>query len=202
MKKLNYLLSITLTSLFLTINTFADQKNNFEMKKWGLGLHMEQIKTIDINTKINSTSPPNKIILTLNLTNNIRIEPQLGITWYNKKEQEETGHSIFMGVGGFGMLQKGNANFYGGVRLEYATLSTKENYDNEKETKTLKRYMAGPIIGVEYFINQHVSFGGEIGIKYINLNTDSYPLNSTTSLSGVNHDFLISDTGLLLRIYF
>ena len=174
-------------------------ENTPKLKVFGLGMHIEQFKLIDINMDI-VTAPANKIIFTITPTKNFRLEPEVGFNYINDKDKELKDKSIHFGIGGFGMYQRGKTNIYGGLRFEYANISN-EYYEwnsGNKQTEKIDRFSIGPAIGAEFFFGQHFSIGGEIGLKYMYLNTKYSQYNDEDN----KQDYITTDSGLLLRFYF
>ncbi|MEN8122387.1 MAG: outer membrane beta-barrel protein [Bacteroidota bacterium] len=170
-----------------------------DLKVFGLGMHIEQFKLTDITMDI-STTPANKILLAISPTNHFRLEPEIGFNYLNNKEEELKDKSIHVGIGVFGMFQKGKTNFYGGIKFEYANISNEYNDWNTgaKQTTKMKRLTIGPAIGAEFFFGEHFSFGGEIGLKYMNLKSE----NNQFNVEDIKQDYITTDSGLLLRFYF
>ena len=209
LKKMTQFWTVFFIILILFSQTFSKEiKDEFEMKKYGLGLHMEQYKLSDMNTytvgNFLNAAPANKIIMTINFNDNFRIEPQFGINWMNNKEENTKEKALFFSIGAFGMIQKYKTNFYGGVRFGYDTFFHEypdiEEFDTGgQDERTFSRYIINPTIGVEYFVFKHFSFGGEIGLKYINVNRET---DSSSLIENMNTDHFMTYSGLLLRFYF
>jgi hypothetical protein len=201
--KLNLLLSSIAISAIIFTNTQLFGQNPEEeisnLKIFGMGMHIEQFKLADITMDI-STAPANKIVFTITPSKNYRLEPEIGFSFLNDKENELKDKSIILGIGGFGMYQRGKTNIYGGLRFEYANISNEYNDYNTGDIATEKtnRIAIGPAIGAEYYFGEHFSIGGEIGFKYMTLNTK----DSQFSDGEVKQDFIATDSGLLLRFYF
>jgi hypothetical protein len=170
-----------------------------EIKVFGLGLHIEQFKLSDLSTSV-SLAPVNKLIFTVTSNNRFRYEPEIGFSLVRDKDNDLSSKVIHIGLGVYGMTQKGRTNIYGGVKFEYANIST-EYFDWDSlvdETMKVDRFSIGPTIGAEYFLGDHFSIGGEISLIYRDLKTK----NSQYSYDNENSDFVSIETGLLLRFYF
>jgi hypothetical protein len=196
------LTSLVMASLFsVSSNSFGQsaEEQISDMKVFGMGMHIEQFKLNDIVMDI--SAPSNKIIFTITPSNNIRIEPEIGFSFYNDKENKLKDKTIHLGLGGFGMYQKGKTNIYGGLRFEYSKFTNEfNNWETDAtETEETNGIGIGPAIGVEYFFSQHFSIGGEIGIKFMNYNTTN---SQYTSEEDSKESLLKTDSGLLLRFYF
>ena len=202
MRKIYILMSIAVTTvLFMNSKIYGqDSVDKLKLNMFGLGLHIEQFKLTDITMDI-MTAPANKIIFTITPIDNFRVEPEIGFNYINDKESEHIVKSIHIGIGSFGMYQRGKTNIYGGLRFEYANISNEYNdwYTDDKETEKINKISIGPAIGAEFFLGQHFSFGGEIGLKYMNFNTKYSKYNNDKT---VKQDYITTDSGLLLRFYF
>ncbi|MEN8122282.1 MAG: outer membrane beta-barrel protein [Bacteroidota bacterium] len=176
-----------------------NSENTEVLQLFGLGMHIEQFKLSDITMDI-TTAPANKIVLTMTPTNKFRIEPEIGFNYLNDKESELKAKSVHFGVGGFTMYQKGKTNIYLGFRFEYANISNEYynwNTGGKLKEKT-NRLSIGPAIGAEFFFGDHFSFGGEIGLKYMSLETN----DSQSGSDYKKQEHITTDSGLLLRFYF
>jgi hypothetical protein len=189
---------LIISSSTLTYGQKTESSNG--LKTFGLGLHIEQFKWTDITMDI-STAPANKLILTITPSNNFRLEPEIGFNYLNDKESELKDKSLNFGIGGYGMFQKGKTNIYGGLKFEYANISSEYNDWNTgaKQTEKINRLSVGPAIGAEFFLGEHFSFGGEIGIKYMNLKSKDSQYGDD---SDMEQDYITTDSGLLVRFYF
>ena len=186
---------ITEVSVIIVFKPYLKTK----MKTFGLGLHVEQFKMGDVYTDF-AMSPANKVIFTINATNYLRIEPEVGFNFYNDKDNDLKDQSLHTGIGVFYMFQPGKINIYTGVRFELAQI--KEEYQSwqtdEKYTDKSVRTTFAPAIGAEYFFGKHFSIGGEVALKYSNLKTKyGNPDNEDRKRT-----YFSTDTGVLLRFYF
>ncbi|PKP37158.1 MAG: hypothetical protein CVT98_06470 [Bacteroidetes bacterium HGW-Bacteroidetes-15] len=170
-----------------------------EIKVFGLGLHIEQFRLSDLNTNT-SVAPVNKLIFTVTSKNRFRYEPEIGFSFQRDKDNDLSSKTIHIGLGVYGMTQKGRTNIYGGVKFEYANISSDyiDWFSDEKETMKVDRFSIGPTIGAEYFLGDHFSIGGEISLIYRDLKTK----NSQYSFEIEKSDYISIETGLLLRFYF
>ncbi len=190
--------------LFFSTKGFSQsaEEKISEMKVFGMGLHIEQFKMNDLIMDVRA--PSNKIILSITPSNNFRIEPEIGFNYINNKTSELKDKSISLGLGGFGMYQRGRTNIYGGLRFEYSVFSHEYNQYNgsnieELKTEKTNRISIGPAIGAEFFFGKHFSIGGEVGIKYMNFDTKN---TRYTNEENTKQDYISTDTGLLCRFYF
>jgi hypothetical protein len=200
--KLKHFLSLTAISVLLTSTVLygQDSEEKFNVRKFGIGLHIEQFKLTDITTNIYST-PPNRIVLTITPFSFIRIEPEIGFNRVKNKDYMELIDKNFVfGIGGYGMIQRGRTNIYGGIKFDLCKISDEyiETYPFSVEKATTDRLAIGPVVGSEYFFGNHFSFGGEVGIKMIKLKTE----NAQYSGDNGEMNYLTTDTGLFIRFYF
>jgi hypothetical protein len=106
-----------------SVYTTSAQEGNPEMKVFGLGLQFNQIIYYSFDY---SMVPANKILFTITPMENFRIEPEIGFSLYKDKDDDLTDQGLYYGAGFFGMFQKGQTNFYGGLRVEFGNV--KNNY--------------------------------------------------------------------------
>ncbi|NJK97441.1 MAG: hypothetical protein HC905_23275 [Bacteroidales bacterium] len=194
MKKLFYLTAIFIISISSALFS-QDSLRNF-----GIGLHVEQFKLIDLGMN-NSIIPSNKVIFTFNLKSKYRMEPVAGLIRYKNDEESSTGFHI--GLGSYRLLRKEKTIIFLGFKTGYDNIFTEEKrsgYSSEMYQTKEKRFSFGPAIGGEYFFGKHFSLAGEAGLLYfytkVNDNNDSYNSKDET----IKH--LLTDTGLILRFYF
>lgn len=207
MKKNSFFLCVLFAASMVITN--AQENQNVHLRPVGFGLHIEQFKLNDIY-QLNE-SPANKLIITINPTQNFRIEPEIGFRTSKDKETEAKGSAVFLGVGAFGMYQKGNLNIYAGGRIELGFVSSEYVYTSgssssgSKRTTDIKRTMFGPALGGEYFFADNFSFGGELSIYYMVWKRTVTPSNSNSNYENDNNDEnsgFSSNTGLFARFYF
>ncbi len=199
-QKLLFLSIVILAILFSNSKIYGQSsENESELKTFGLGLYVEQFKFNDFAMDIR-TAPANKIIFTITPTNNFRLEPEIGFNFHNDKDRELKDKSIHFGIGGFAMFQRGKTNIYGGLRFEYANISYEYIHWNsgDKQTEKTNRLAIGPAIGAEFFFGHHFSIGGEIGLKYMNLNAKDSQYNDDKD---IKQTYFTTDSAVLLRFY-
>ncbi|MCD4729748.1 MAG: porin family protein [Bacteroidales bacterium] len=197
MKKAILILFALVFSVFM-LKSYGQEESE-KMKTFGLGLHVEQFKMGDVYTDF-AVAPANKVIFTINATNHLRIEPEVGFNFCNDKDNDLKDQSLHTGIGVFYMFQPGKVNIYTGVRFELAQIN--EEYKSwqteDKYTDKSVRTTFAPAIGAEYFFGKHFSLGAEIALKYSNLKTKyGNPDNEDRKRT-----YFSTDTGVLLRFYF
>jgi hypothetical protein len=207
MKNYSLIILMAVFSIFMYTDTRAQSEtDNTRMPVFGIGLHVEQFKVLELvgDYAIFTT----KVLLPLNLSQHFRIEPEVGFLWMNNKDDELKDLGISSGLGIFGMFQRDKVNFYAGGRVGYNAGSSEGNYMINDETVTQKfiTIRVGPTIGFEYFFSRNFSFGGEAGVSYSYVkNKIDYPVipdypelvdeESTASSLGF-------ESGLFMRAYF
>lgn len=204
--KRKILLSITIISviIFKSPALFGQSSEEIpKIKVFGFGMHIEQFNTVDLWMVGITTVPVNKIVLTISPIKNFRLEPEIGFSSFNDGSIDLTYKIFNIGIGGFGMYQLGKTNFYGGLRFIYADMSNEyvlsaSGNNIVKGTEKTIRLEIGPAFGAEYFFGSHFSFGGEVGLRKMNIKTkgESY------SLSTHERNYIASNMGILLRFYF
>jgi opacity protein-like surface antigen len=150
------------------------------------------------------------IYFPINLANDIRVEPYLGFStdeWkyrynnpiQNNNSQKYTETSI--GVGVFKILnQSDKLNLYIGGRLGIGSNEWKTSNSNPMLSDSKNKssgYSISPVVGVEYFVVQNLSWGAEASIVYSNKNEQStygHKSSNTRTETGV--------TIVTIRYYF
>lgn len=195
-KKCFQLIAIVMLALPGFIAYGQNAENPVELKKFGMGLHVEQFKLSDVNSDFR-TAPTNKIVFTITPSNNFRIEPEIGFGIINDDLKDR---SISIGMGGFGMFQKGKTNFYYGLKLEYAYITSEFTDWNigDNLTEKINRFSIGPAMGAEFFLGDHFSIGGEFGISYMNLKIEDNLYGDRVKKAS----HITTDSGVLIRFYF
>jgi hypothetical protein len=178
------------------------QTEKVTLKKFGLGIHVEQFKLSNINNDVDYLSP-NKIIFTFNFRN-FRLEPEIGYRTATDNNSKDKVSAFGFAIGFMGMSQHGRLNFPIGVRIKddiFTEKSATSNFNGNptefKETTTV--LSAGPVVGAEYFLGDNFSIAGEIGLMFsaISSKHDEAFNGPETDISEFN-----TDTGLLVRFYF
>jgi opacity protein-like surface antigen len=197
MKKSMLLLLVLVFSISM-LKSYGQEESE-AMKIFGLGIHVEQFKMGDVYNDF-AMAPANKVLFTINATNYLRIEPEIGFNFYNDKDNDLKDRSFHGGIGVFYMFQPGKVNIYTGARLELARINDeyKDWQTDEKRTDKSTRTTFAPAIGAEYFFGKHFSLGGEIALKYSTLNTKYDDPNDEDR----KRTYFSTDTGVLLRFYF
>lgn len=206
MKRKILLLITVLPLIFLKCTALYGQSVEEipKIKVFGVGMHLEQFNIVDIWMVGITTEPVNKIVLTISPIKNFRLEPEIGFSSFNDRSSVDLTYKILnIGIGGFGMYQLGKTNFYGGFRFEYADMSNEyvlsaSSNNIVKGTEKTIRLEIGPAFGAEYYFGSHFSFGGEIGLRKMNIKTKG----EAYSVSTHERSYIASNMGILLRFYF
>ena len=145
----------------------------------------------------------------LNASKNFRVEPEFGFS-NSKTPSGQSGIDLnskakSYGLSAFGMLQRGNANFYAGPTYSIynavndqltSTWNPNPPYNVVYSSETIKSKgnKFGLILGAEYFFNRHFSLGAEVGYMHSNYtpNTDKSDVSKSSYTNG----------NLVLRGYF
>ena len=131
------------------------------------------------------------------VSSKLRIESEIGFWSYffSRNNRKSSSTNFRLGFGILPTIRKEKIIVYYGIRLGaiFRSNTNKQNNEIEYESKTDLRI--GPCIGVEYFLSDHLSFGGEAQLNYILFG--QYDKNSDISESTFANSTLIS-----LRWYF
>jgi hypothetical protein len=102
------------------------------------------------------------------------------------------------------MFQRGIVNIYAGGRTKFskALLKGFHTYNGISSEEKYIHFSIGPALGFEYFVSNHLSFGGEMGLAYSYSNAkldrripDMDNEESTSHLINFN-------SGVFFRIFF
>lgn len=95
--------------------------------------------------------------LPIDIQKDLRIEPEFGLSYWNKDNTSSTG--LLVGSGAYLMQQPSAAiNLYYGGKL----LIDYHNYDPDQgSSDSTTQFLLGGVFGFEYMLERHVSVGGE-----------------------------------------
>jgi hypothetical protein len=133
-----------------------------------------EVPTLDMYISLfgeNSQTSSGSIYLPM-VTEKFMIEPNISYMYSSNEvdiensdydDQEDYESSLMVNVGLFFVNYKSEKlRTYTGARVGMATSKSKE--PSEDETKG-KAFLFGPAMGAEYFISEHLSFGGEFTLR-------------------------------------
>ena len=200
-------LSILLSFVFLIAATSVQSQSTDHKRKYGFGLTLSEVSKL--NTTIDSRLPTQTILIPIRLTNKIRIEPEIGFLQFKRESSDENSKSQLterikqLGVGICQLTSQNSFEFYYGARFGYISYSSKDEYVSgnfiDRDEESGSGFYISPVLGGEYYFSKHFSVGGEVQLKYSDLDfeegigTDK----EETSLSR------ISTSGIIcIRIYF
>jgi len=204
MKKTRIILTL-LVGMTGMAGAFAQETDDaVQLPVFGVGLNIEQLRNRDIVAS-DLITPANNIILTLNIRNRVRIEPEFGVASVRSENDygKNTGTSTRLACGFYGQFQKGRVNLYAGAVVESITVKTETNgpglfggstQQEQKETA----FGFGPALGGEYFLGRHFSFGGRVGFLFSKLSFEED--NASQEEDDVTMNY--TTTGLQVKFYF
>jgi hypothetical protein len=204
-RKILFLVTILTTVIFINPALYGQTEEEIpKIRFFGVGMHIEQFNTVDIWMVGITTVPVNKVVFTISPIRNFRLEPEIGYSSFDDRSTDLTYKNLSLGIGGFAMYQLGKTNVYGGLRFEDTYMSDEYVQSSSGSsvvtgTEKTTRLEIGPAFGAEYFFGKHFSFGGEIGLRKINIRT-----KGDQSYGGGIHkkNYFTSNMGVLLRFYF
>lgn len=204
--KSTILIPVLAGTLFLFSSASAQESSIKPLPVFGFGMHVEQFRFGEMfSTDDLNISPVNTFVLTLNIDNVFRIEPEFGVYSQHNKNSDLSSNLTRFGVGIYGMFQKGNVNFNAGVTIrsislseEHMTTSGYPAYSPYKVTDEESWFAFGPSIEGEYFFSRHFSLGGNIAILFSSVNNTPGEPNATAIKSSAAN----TSTGLNVRFYF
>ncbi len=115
----------------------------------------------------------NNVKIPINISGNLRIEPEVGFAFYDSDTDESSFFSIDVGI--FYIIKKGNLNIYFGGRLGLIRQDIEHNEGNNQYEDDYTHFLLGGAIGCEYFFISSFSIGAEVQLNFISLddNNDS-----------------------------
>ncbi|MHC1702884.1 MAG: hypothetical protein AB9846_03145 [Tenuifilaceae bacterium] len=197
MKKLR-LVTLIAILCFSVNQLFSQTESTSIIKPFGIGLHIEQFKINDISDL--EMAPANKIVFTISPLATFRIEPEIGFKYGKDKESENKVRFTNIGFGMYAMAQKNKLNFYYGIKLELGVMKVIEKEFTDEYTYKTNRTMLGPVVGVEYYLGENFTFGGEFGFKYVKTKSTIDP--TPTGFEDDENTYYTTDSGLFIRFYF
>ncbi len=179
---------ILLVLCLSSVSVMGDNDDQaFEMKRFGLGLYMQQFTITDLTNDL--FIPANKVLLVLN-EENFRTELEFGLFYVNYTEYKMKAKGLHFGGGFFGMRLIEKTNIYYGGRLSFGRMEESNGFEY---TSSILAF--GPSLGVEYFFSSRFSIGGEINVKFMTMSEDDH-------VDLFDDHVLSTNTGLILRFYF
>lgn len=205
MKKLIFLMVF----MFISVSVYAgDSSVNFNKVKFGMGGGLGFSTSIYDDFGYYGYTIPTKVVLPIQIFRYFRLEPvfSLSVSKYKDGEYGDTDTLInFMGGAGLfftypfdaAMINVG-ARFEGGIN----------HYKSDDEEETRSRYnrifLAEPVIGADYFLNDHFSIGCEITLGFFYYGGTVYGEGYDSDYEGDDSYALMIRTGgtLFFRFYF
>jgi hypothetical protein len=173
----------------------SSNEEGLQLRPFGLGLHVEQFRFMDLYTSDSYNSITSNFLLIFNAGQHFRIEPEIGILSINNKDDDNPSIGISLGSGFYGMVNKNNVNIYSGIKVNFNTTKY-DNYNGDEVKLSLLKL--GPAIGGEYYFSPNFSFGGEICLKYTSIK-QSVDDNNTDD---EEVSYISTESGLFVRFFF
>ena len=176
----------------ITAEKCSQKCDSISSRRIGIGISIKNIVDSDIFD--NQMAP---FVLPIDFSKHVRLEPEfLYYQWSGKRATRyytlnERKYNIGLGVFLKNKLSK--VQCYYGIRIGYEETKSKRHYEYRDESETeigfvIKRYVC-PVLGSEYYINKHVSLGGEIGIRFVDMETIGESYSSYVKLLYMSTDF-------------
>jgi hypothetical protein len=130
--------------------------------------------------------PFGNIILTININQKFRIEPEFGFSIENYEEEGASGYStstkvyLFI-INGLAIIKRDRAGLLLGPKLGYISSSEQFHQNNtDASTSNRKSIFIGPVIGMEYYMSKHLSMSGEFDVIYLKAFGNSFDQDKFT----------------------
>ena len=177
------------------INGQSSNEESLQLRPFGLGLHVEQFRFIDLYAD-SYAAITNNILLVINTGKHFRIEPEIGIISVKAEDDDHPTTGFTLGSGFYGMFNRNKVNFYTGLHLNYSRI---KDYSYSGDELALSFIKVGPVLGAEYYFSENFSFGGQVALKFAFFNVKS---DSDYTDDNQNTNYLMSETGLFVRFFF
>ena len=194
--------------LFILAFSFLIADNQKIGIKTGLGFEFQTIGPL-VAALTNSSSSSGSLYLPMQ-TKNFMIEPNLYYSFESKEinnelsnyNQEEYDSSLMFNIGLFSIKYKSDRiKSYSGIRLGMVTGKEKSyNIYGQEEEEEYKAFLFAPTVGVEYFVSDYFSFGGESTLRVIKGEKDSFDVFGNSQIEDISSTILTPT--LMLRFYF
>src|SRR6185436_2762462 len=162
MKNLKVIIALLIAMTAMQAAHAQEKAEKIQLRPFGVGLHIEQFRAGEVFNS-DFVSPANNIILTANIKNVFRIEPEFGYASYNNDDENQSNKASKLGLGLYGMFQKGNVNIYAGAHVEYVSIKLEETSGFGPPNEAKQTALGfGPVLGGEYFLSRHFSFGANV----------------------------------------
>lgn len=184
--------------LALTGELLCAQEGTGPAIRAGLGIYLETPRSSDAFGYYDY--PSNRISIPVRIQNALMLEPETGFYYHDEKEWKERESGTMFGLGLSYAAVRGRMVFYPGIRTGLGlNRRTSDVGGSNETTSTYSTFLLGPALGVEYFLADRLSLGGELGLKYAKTTLAREP---DTSDNGDSDVFWFTDTGVRLRFYF
>jgi hypothetical protein len=157
-----------LLSALYQIELFSQASTNesvVDLKTFGIGMGFITPIFIDYD------EPFANIILTMNLKEKFRFEPEFGfaVKNYEEKGVYSTKRKMFLfAINGLAIIKSNRTGLLLGAKLGYSkdySQYHQQNFDPGESDEN--SFFIGPVIGLEYFISQYFSITGEFDALYL-----------------------------------
>lgn len=184
-----FLLKILLVS-FTAFSQSTSQEKSWQLKTFGVGINT-CVDKLSWEYPYSSTSG----FFTFNIEDRIRFEPEIGF-FRNKEERDNPEISktdqINLILSTYGIIHENKVSILYGVKLGYLYYRSENKYAGISELSKSKSdgLLFGPVLGLEYFLSDNFSIGGEFFIRYMNRkgywsNGDDFKEKAITSGAGI-----------------
>ncbi len=193
-----------LSSNNCTSQTDTNQNERMGLKTFGIGINLNSEIFNDFYSFYEN---PDLLIITLNISDAIRLEPSFG---FYLSSEEKNGSKIkekssfSTGIGLYGLKSKKSFAFKFGLKYYYLyRKNDKDIINNNIDRYKVISNGIGPSVGIEFVASKHFSIGTEFGLYYL-IENETYDQNFGDSIIESESQFKVyrSNIALQLRFYF
>jgi len=196
-------------ALALAAPAVAQQSTQTTQGKVGIGVGMPTTEVGSFFNTLNSiTGVPEgpQIYVPINVTPNLRIEPQFGYLSNNDDELDETDSSFTLGAGVLYLMpiaQQTNLYVGGRLALTWAKDESHPGFAGGALVKTTQRStMFAPVLGGEYVPNPRFSVGAEGQLQFVSLGDPKQEVAGGGTATAQGGSIKSTQALLFVRVYF
>lgn len=151
----------------------------------------------DVGIGVSFQSDDSNVYIPYDISESIRIEPSIRYYKFKAENNSDT-ESFELGIGLFHKKETmNNLNLLLGARVGYIDFN--RSYTGSSETSG-NGYFIAPTLGLEYFIGDKFSIGGEVSLRYENATQDT--ADFFDGKQSIDTSSIDTDTSLSARFYF
>jgi hypothetical protein len=191
MKRLNLVILLAIITLVTGGGVLAQEEPERQPRKFGIGIERSDVSALE-DRGGDYQGVVTGFYLPIQATPKTRFEPKIGILRYADTEREDSYTRLDALVGYFGLITRGDYQFYYGARAGFLVRVIKSQDEGDSfSTWTQRRGYLTPAIGGEYYFSPYFSLGGEARLVFSSFDEDEEARQS----------FMASEIAVMIRFY-